>query len=107
MNLIDQHINSIKQLCNQHKVEVLYVFGSVLTAEFQKESDVDFLVKFQPIPLPVYFDNYYNFKSSLETLLNRKVDLLEDQAIKNPILRESIDRSKKLVYGPADSKVAA
>ncbi|RPJ23945.1 MAG: nucleotidyltransferase, partial [Nitrosopumilales archaeon] len=29
----------------------------------------------------------------------REVDLLEDKAIKNPYLRQSIDSSKQLIYG--------
>ncbi len=47
------------------------------------------------------------FKEALEKLLQRPVDLVEEQTIKNPILKQSIDKSKKLIYGRADSKVAA
>jgi predicted nucleotidyltransferase len=35
----------------------------------------------------------------LEKLLKRQIDLLEDQAVKNPYLRKSIDSSKKIIYG--------
>ena len=31
-----------------------------------------------------YFDNYMDFKENLEKLLNRQIDLLENQAIRNP-----------------------
>ena len=44
MNLMT-HIPQIRELCEQHKVERLYAFGSVLTERFSKDSDVDFLVK--------------------------------------------------------------
>ena len=46
-----------------------------------------------------YFDNYYNLKDSLQEVLGREVDLLEEQAIKNPYLRKSVDSSKMLIYG--------
>ena len=34
--------------------------------------------------------------------IGREVDLLEDKAIRNPILRRNIDNSKVLVYGFAN-----
>jgi uncharacterized protein len=107
MNVVEQNINLISELCQLHKVDRLFVFGSVLTDRFHKESDIDFLVKFGNVDLYNYFDNYIEFKESLEKLLKRPVDLVEEQTIKNPILRKSIDRNKKLIYGRTDRKVAA
>lgn len=99
MNIIDLHKHALHELCNQFHVERLYVFGSVLTGSFDKDSDVDFVVKFQPIELAGYFDNYVNFKTKLKLLFNRDVDLLEEQSLKNPILKKSIDAHKQLIYG--------
>lgn len=107
MNLIEQNIAAISELCGAHKVDRLFVFGSVLTDRFNAQSDVDFVVKFANVDPHLYFDNYMNLKEALEKLLNRSVDLLEDQAIRNPILRKSVDETKKLVYGRTDRKVAA
>jgi len=107
MNVVEQNIKAISVLCQRHKVDRLFVFGSILSNKFQAESDLDFLVKFGDIALYYYFDNYMEFKESLEKLLQRPVDLVEEQTIKNPILKKSIDRNKKLIYGREDSKVAA
>jgi len=38
-------------------------------------------------------------KENLESLFGRKVDLLEEQTLKNPILIRSINESKELIYG--------
>ena len=46
MNLLKANSDAVKSLCEKHKVEKLYAFGSVLTSAFNKESDVDFLVEF-------------------------------------------------------------
>lgn len=46
-----------------------------------------------------YFDNYFDFKYSLEDLLGREVDLLEEQTIKNPYLKKNVDTNKALIYG--------
>ncbi|MCH7657983.1 MAG: nucleotidyltransferase domain-containing protein [Bacteroidetes bacterium] len=98
MNLIERNIDKIKYLCNHHFVKELYVFGSGLTSDFNKKSDVDLLIKFFHIDPADYFDNYTELKDELEKLLNRSVDIVEDQAIKNPIFRNSVDKSKKLLY---------
>jgi len=84
----------------------MYVFGSVLTKDFSEQSDVDFLVKFGEIELYDYFENLLNLKESLEKLLQRKVDILEIQAIKNPYLKKSIDNNKKLIYGRETPEMA-
>ena len=99
MKIIKNHINSLNRLCQQHKVDKMYLFGSALNENFTDKSDIDFLVRFKPIELAEYFENYMNFKESLKNLLGREVDLLEEQTLKNPILIKSINQSKELVYG--------
>lgn len=98
MNLIETNMVKLKQLCTKYNVSQLYIFGSATNDNFRKDSDIDFLVTFGAIELNEYADNYFNFKFSLEKLFNRKIDLLEEKAIKNPFLKESIDLSKKLLY---------
>jgi predicted nucleotidyltransferase len=99
MSIVEKNMDKIKVLCNKHKVARLFVFGSILTDNFKKSSDIDFLVDFYGVDLYDYADNYFGFKNSLESLFHRKIDLLEDKAVKNPYLRQSIDTSKKLIYG--------
>ncbi|MFC0657951.1 nucleotidyltransferase family protein [Mongoliitalea lutea] len=43
--------SAIELLCEKHKVEELYVFGSAVTGKMTDESDIDFLVKFVSITL--------------------------------------------------------
>ncbi len=106
MEVIGQHIDELKKLCQRFYVAELYVFGSIAKGDFNDRSDIDFLVRFSGVNPFDYFDNYMDFKANLETLFDRSVDLLEKQAIKNPILKKSIDRNKILLYGREDTKVA-
>ena len=99
MSIIDNNIDKIRALCNKHKVDKLFVFGSILTDNFNKGSDIDLLVDFSGVNLYDYADNFFDLKSSLEKLLKRQIDLLEDKAIKNPYLRQSIDSCKQMIYG--------
>ncbi|MDF9828943.1 nucleotidyltransferase domain-containing protein [Parabacteroides sp. PF5-6] len=98
-NLINNQLKEIDPLCRQHKVKQLFVFGSVLTDQFNENSDIDLIVSFDKEEIDDYFDNYFDFKYSLENIFKRKVDLLEEQTIKNPYLKQNIDETKTLIYG--------
>jgi uncharacterized protein len=98
MEIIEQNADRLIELCISHKVGQLYLFGSVLTDEFNASSDIDFLVQFNHVDLLEYFDNYMDFKEQLELLFGRSVDLVENQAVRNPIFRRVIDREKQLIY---------
>jgi predicted nucleotidyltransferase len=38
-------------------------------------------------------------KNELESLFNRQVDLMEEQAIRNPYFKREVDKEKQLIYG--------
>lgn len=72
-------MEQIAALCKKHKVLQFFVFGSVLTERFGRDSDVDFTVVFdrEALDQPLaYGANYFDFKSALEELLKRDVDLV-------------------------------
>lgn len=99
MNLLEKHTSLISKLCQNHKVRRLYAFGSVLTDKFNKESDIDLIVDFEPLDVLDYADNYFDFKFALQDVLKRPVDLLEEKAIKNPFFRNSVNQQRQLIYG--------
>jgi len=99
MNLIELNVEKIRHLCSKHKVNKLYVFGSVLRDNFKNESDIDLVVDFEKVDLNDYADNYFDLKDQLELIFNRRVDLLEEKGIRNPFLRRQIDSEKQLIYG--------
>ncbi len=95
---LDSYINDIKDLCLTNKVKTLYVFGSVLTNNFTEKSDIDLVVDIDVEDPLEYADFYFNLKFSLQDLLKRQIDLLENKAIRNPYIKENIERSKSLIY---------
>ena len=99
MGTLDFYKQDIVSLCETHKVKSLYAFGSVLTEKFNKESDIDLIVDFANIDVEDYADNYFDFKFSLQNILNRSIDLLEEKAIKNPYLKQAINQHRQLIYG--------
>lgn len=92
----------IAQLCGQYGVRRLEVFGSA-SVEVNDDAarDIDLIVDFdrdsRQRPQPCYFE----FKSDLETLLGKPVDLIELGAMPDSRLRRSIVRSAVPVYAAA------
>ena len=103
MNLVEKNIDRIKALCEKYRVNRLYVFGSILTDRFNDRSDVDFSVDFDKDKISSekldWADLFFNFLHDLERLLNRKVDLVFDNSIRNQYFRNELDRTKRLIYG--------
>jgi predicted nucleotidyltransferase len=55
-----QYQHQIEELCDNHNVKRLYVFGLVLTSEFSSASDVDLIVEFNELEVEKYADNYFD-----------------------------------------------
>ena len=99
MNFPGNYLPAIIALCKRHKVKKLFAFGSVLTNRFNEQSDIDLVVDFDKTNVDDYFSNFFDLKYALESLFEREVDLLEEQSIHNPYLKENIDTTKMLIYG--------
>ncbi len=99
MDRLKTYKQDIANLCKSYKVKTLYAFGSVLTENFNTDSDIDLIVDFANIDVADYADNYFDFKFSLQEILKRPIDLLEEKAIKNPYFRQYVNQQRQLVYG--------
>ncbi len=99
MKLIEINIAKISELCNKFHVRRLFVFGSILTDRFNDDSDVDFIVDFDRSKIKDIFETFFDFQFSLEALLGRRVDLIEEDAISKPHFLNEVRATKKLIYG--------
>ena len=88
----------IERLCRTLPVKRLGLFGSALTRNFSKGSDVDVLVIFDSGENIDLFDKYFELKEKLEKIFKRNVDLVVDKKFRNPVLRKSIDKTRTIIY---------
>lgn len=96
---IEQHRAELETLCRRFGVRRLELFGSAATDAFHfGRSDLDFLVEFAPPLGPGYADRYFGLLEALEALFGRPVDLVVVSAIKNPYFRESVEKTRELLY---------
>lgn len=96
--LLNTYHEKIAKLCQEYNVNKLYAFGSVLRDDFNDESDIDFVVDFNQVPLQNYADNYFDLNFKLQDLLQREVDLIDTKSLKNPYFKSEVDSHKVLIF---------
>ena len=97
--LIKERYTDFLNLCRSHKVSKIYAFGSSITQDFNpKKSDIDIVVKINIDDPADRGEALLSLWDKLEALFNIKVDLLTEDSIRNPYLKSSINRTKKLIY---------
>ncbi len=69
----------IQDFCRRHHIKRLAVFGSYLREHFGPDSDIDFLVEFDPQHIPTLFDVAGMEIELSELLGGQKVDLRTPQ----------------------------
>lgn len=88
----------ITRICRSLPIKRLGLFGSALSRNFSDSSDIDVLVIFDSDENIDLFDKYFELKEQLEKIFKREIDLIVDRKFKNPVLRESIDRTRTIIY---------
>lgn len=100
--LVQDKLAQLAEACRRHRVRRLYLFGSAARGDFrERDSDLDFLVEFEPMDPAEHADCYFGLADELEGLFGRAVDLVERQAVRNGILLRAIDDSRVLVHEAA------
>ncbi|MFZ4085825.1 MAG: nucleotidyltransferase family protein [Vampirovibrionia bacterium] len=90
--LIQDKKNEIKAIASKHGAYNIRVFGSVARKNFTKDSDIDFLVNFNP---KTSLLDWCSLRLDLEDLLGTRVDVASEKtlksALKEKVLAEAID----------------
>ena len=89
--------DDVVHLCKKYSINELSIFGSSIRDDFTKNSDIDILVSFNKDSGITLFD-IMNLEKEFSLLLNRKVDIVEKEALKNPIRKDKILSSREVIY---------
>jgi predicted nucleotidyltransferase len=101
--ILDRLNISLKELshfCQENQILQLSVFGSVLREDFNKTSDIDFLVVFNP-QISLNLMDLVGIQYELEDKIGRKVDLIEKRSVEkshNWIRRKNILDTAQIIY---------
>ena len=98
--VIEQNRAQLTQECLRFGVQRLELFGSAAREDFDAaKSDFDFIVSFADRTPGTYADRYLDFTTAVEKLLGRRVDMLTEKSIRNPVFRREVDAVRQVVYG--------
>ena len=98
VSLIDKNREALIDLCQKYHVERLDVFGSAARGDFEKSSDIDFLVEFDSGVTQRRFDNYFDLHRALEQLFARPIDLVEPGGLHNPYFIRQVNETRRQIY---------
>ncbi|RLC43991.1 MAG: DNA polymerase subunit beta [Candidatus Coatesbacteria bacterium] len=89
--------DELAAFCRKWRIRELSIFGSALRDDFGPESDLDFLVSFEPGAPWDLFD-LLDIKEELESRFGRPVDIVEKEALRNPWRKYEILRTREVLY---------
>ena len=93
-------MEEIAAICRRYHVQELSLFGSALRDDFRVDSDLDFLVVFEPGAKVGLFE-FFELQHDLQALLGREVDLVSKAGVErseNWIRRRAILSHYESIY---------
>jgi predicted nucleotidyltransferase len=89
--------NDIAVLCKKYHIHELSIFGSSIRDDFNTSSDIDILVSFDNDSNINLFD-LMDLEREFSELVKREVDIVEKEALKNPIRKDRILSTREIIY---------
>jgi predicted nucleotidyltransferase len=89
--------SDIEKICQELSLQRLDLIGSAARDDFSVESDIDVLVTFAGDEN--LLERYFSLHARLEAVFKRKVDIIEERAIRNPFFKKAVEKDRVKVYG--------
>ncbi len=97
MGIANSIVEKLRGYCRARGIKVMYLFGSYAREEATPLSDIDLLIEFER-DLQISYLDLLEIKYDLENITGTKIDLVEQEAIENPIRRKRIMEERVLLY---------
>lgn len=99
IDLIENNLPQIVDLCRKHHVKTLELFGSAARGDFNPaSSDVDFFVEFEDYDAPGIADQWFGLQEDLQRLLGVMVDFTSPRVAMNPYFLQVANRHRVMLY---------
>jgi hypothetical protein len=96
---IESRHEQIAEICREHGVARLPVFGSTPRDDFDSEkSDIDFLVEFKAGVDRVWLAEDAALRAGLASLFGRKLDVVPAKIRRNPDCKAVVEAEQELLY---------
>jgi predicted nucleotidyltransferase len=94
--MVDLPLEAIRDLCRRYRVKELSLFGSAARGEARADSDLDFLVEFEP-DAQIGLIAFIGLQQDLADAIGRKVDLVPRGGLK-PVIRDAVLADARVLY---------
>jgi uncharacterized protein len=89
--------DTLAAFCRTWRIQELSLFGSALREDFGPESDLDFLVSFEPEADWDLWD-LVTMREELIAIVGRDVDVVVKEALRNPYRRKQILNHREIIH---------
>ncbi len=89
--------DALAAFCRKWRIRELSLFGSALRDDFRSDSDLDFLVSFEP-DMPWDLWDLVTMRDELIAITGREVDLVDKEALRNPYRRRAILSNREVIH---------
>jgi predicted nucleotidyltransferase len=96
MSALSADKEALARLCRRHRIRRLALFGSVLKGSARPDSDIDFLVEFDPNAVPGFL-GLAKIEAELTELVGRQVDLRTADEL-SPQFRHAVERMAEVQF---------
>ena len=100
---IDEIRTKIRPICEQYRVEKVWLFGSYARGEAREDSDVDVYAE---TDRSVRLLDLIAFRLDVEETLGKEVDMITRIPTEYPIFAKYIERDKVLLYDAHSERCA-
>jgi predicted nucleotidyltransferase len=90
--------DALAAFCRKWRIRELSIFGSALREDFRPDSDLDFLVSFEPEAGWDLWD-MVDMREDLISVVGREVDIVVKEALRNPYRRRQILTHREVIHG--------
>jgi predicted nucleotidyltransferase len=96
-NGIFLNYNDVVSLCKKYYIIEMSIFGSSIRDDFTEDSDIDILVSFEQNSEITLFE-IIELEKEFSRIINREVDIVEKESLKNPIRKNKILSTREIIY---------
>jgi hypothetical protein len=89
--------DALAAFCRKWRIRELSLFGSALRGDFRPDSDLDFLVSFEPEAGWDLWD-MVAMREELMSIVGREVDIVVREALRNPYRRKEILSHREVIH---------
>ncbi len=108
IDITDEQMARVRELCAEHGVVKLELFGSAATDAFDPDrSDLDLIALFSDRESDRLLTRFLDFADAMEALFGREVDVLTSQTFRNKIFQHSVDATRKVIHERPNVEAAA